>query len=65
MNEIAQVLETLERIAAALERRSPVYDPVCLPADVNAFIWQTDPDAMLPVTRINRLSIALLKGIEP
>jgi len=64
MNEYAQVLQTLERIAAALERRAPKAEPVRMPDDVDAFIWQADPDALIPVERVNRLPIELLKGIE-
>jgi len=64
MDDLARLLPILERIASALERRAPEPAPVCIPEGTDAFIWQTDPDALIPVERVNRLPIGLLKGIE-
>ncbi len=63
MNEFAQVLATLERIADALERQNPPREAVRVAADADAFVWHTDPDALLPVARVNRLPLSLLKGV--
>lgn len=63
MSEMAQVLQTLERIAAALERRYPPTAPVRVDAAADAFVWQTAPDALIAVRRVNRLPLGLLKGI--
>jgi len=64
MSEMAQVLQVLERIAAALERKHPPVAPVRIDENADAFIWQTGPDALLAVRRVNRLPLDLLKGIE-
>jgi predicted AAA+ superfamily ATPase len=64
MNEVAQVLAALERIAAALERQTPPQEPVRIPEEIDAFVWRTDPEALLPVARVNRLPLPLLKGVE-
>jgi uncharacterized protein len=55
--------DVVERIATALERLAPAR--VTMP-DLNiadAFVW--DPDGRLaPVTRVNRVAMSLLKGID-
>jgi len=54
----------VERIARALERlappapRQPDFD------QAEAFIWQAEPAAFLPVTEVNRLPLRLLKGVD-
>ncbi|MBN2751565.1 MAG: ATP-binding protein [Rhodospirillaceae bacterium] len=63
-NDFAMLLDTLGRIASALERQTPKIIPIDIPDESDAFIWQTEPDALIPVPRVNRLPIALLKGIE-
>jgi len=55
--------EPLERIAQALERLSPA--PQEAP-DFNAaaaFVWQTEPDRLVPVHDISRVDIDLLLGV--
>ena len=59
-----ELLRTAERIAAALERIAP---PPHGPPDFNAaeaFLWRTDPDRFEPVIEINRIDLALLRGID-
>src|SRR5262245_48895140 len=55
--------EALDRIAAALERLAP--PPPAKPdfGAAEAFIWQAEPEAFLPVAQINRVPIALLKSV--
>ncbi len=56
--------DTLSRIADALERISP--KPLASP-DINAsdaFVWHVNPDRLDPVTRVNRVEIGLLVGID-
>lgn len=54
----------IERIARALERlapsppRKPDFDRA------EAFVWQAEPEAFLPVVAVNRLPVGLLKGID-
>ena len=53
-----------ERIARALERltpappRKPDFDRA------QAFVWQAEPEAFLPVANVNRVPLPLLKGID-
>ena len=54
----------VERIARALERLAP---PVPRKPDFDqaeAFIWQAEPEAFLPVTEVNRVPLRLLKGVD-
>lgn len=55
----------IERIASALERLAP---PRARKPDfdgADAFVWQAEPEAFLPVVAVNRVPLALLKGVEP
>lgn len=56
--------EPLDRIAEALERLAPA--PLAAPdfSSANAFVWQTDPDALVPVAEVNRVPLELLVGIR-
>ena len=54
---------TLERIAAALERLSPAPAPPPDFTAADAFVWQTDPDRLMPVARVNRIDLDLLVGV--
>jgi predicted AAA+ superfamily ATPase len=56
------VSDALERIAAALERLAPA--PLEIAQFGDAFVWQTDPDALIPVPRVNRVDLDLLVGID-
>ncbi|MBF0392948.1 MAG: ATP-binding protein [Alphaproteobacteria bacterium] len=63
MNE-SEMIPLLRRIAEALERLAP---PAVaeVPLDAaDAFVWQTEPDRLEPVPRVNRVDIGLLKGID-
>jgi len=54
----------LARIADALERLAP---PVPAAADVtsaDAFVWYATPPRLAPVPRVNRVEMALLRGID-
>ncbi len=57
-------MSELERIAAALERLAPA--PVAAPdfASAEAFVWQTSPDALVPVPKVSRVALDLLVGIN-
>ena len=58
------ILKQLTRIADALDRLAP---PPCPTPDLRAadgFVWHASPDSLIPVQRINRVDLALLKGIE-
>ncbi|WP_407492690.1 ATP-binding protein [Pseudooceanicola sp. MF1-13] len=54
----------LTRIAEALERMSPA--PLASPDfdGADAFVWETDPERLTPVTRVSRVDLDLLVGID-
>ena len=61
---VAGLLRAAERIAESLERISP--PPPGTPDfdSAEAFLWRTDPDRFDPVAEVNRIDLALLKGID-
>ena len=64
MSADPELIDRLERLAAALERIAP---PAAPPIDfevAEAFVWQSAPEAFIPVQSVNRQPLALLKGIE-
>ncbi len=54
----------LMRIADALERISPMPAPAPDFAAATAFVWQPDPDRLVPVARVNRVDVRLLIGVD-
>ena len=59
-----RTLNALERIADALERCAPAQDAELPLSDADAFVWHTGPDRLSPVEKVNRVDLALLKGID-
>ncbi len=57
-------IERLERLVRALERMAPPPAPAIDFGTAEAFVWQTTPEAFLPVPHVNRQPLELLKGIE-
>jgi uncharacterized protein len=64
MSDDKAILKRLDRLAAALERMAPAANPGPDFAIAEAFVWQASPEAFLPVARVNRQPLALLKGID-
>lgn len=58
------LLPILTRIASALERMAPVPAPACDLTAADAFIWQAESGTLQAVPEINRVDLALLRGIE-
>ena len=59
-----QFLNTLARIADALETRNPPDpDPTQLP-QADAYVWNRARRRMTPVERVNRMELRLLCGID-
>jgi len=56
--------DALIRIADALERMAPA--PQAAPdfAAAEAFVWHVEPDRLAPVSRVNRVDISLLVGVD-
>jgi predicted AAA+ superfamily ATPase len=57
-------LEMLARIAAALERMAPAAATSPDLDAAEAFVWQAEPEAFIPVKEVNRVPLQLLKGLE-
>src|SRR5437763_17095071 len=59
-----ELLQTLGRIAAALERLAP--PPPAKPdlEAADAFVWHPVEARLVPVREVSRVPIAMLKGIE-
>ena len=60
----ATATDPLDRIAAALDRMAPPPQPAPDFDAAAAFVWQTDPDRLAPVGRVNRVPLDLLLGID-
>lgn len=56
--------DPLIRIAEALERLAPAPAPAPDFGAAEAFVWATAPDRLVPVASVNRVDLALLKGID-
>ena len=56
--------ETLKQIAAALERLAPAAAAAPDFAAADAFVWHPQGSHLAPVKRVNRVEMALLKGID-
>ena len=56
--------EILERIADALERLAPAPPAAPAVAGHEAFVWRSLPPGLEAVSRINRVELDLLKGID-
>ena len=55
----------LERIAGALERQSPPARPDDDGLGTgDAFVWQAEHDRLEPIEAVNRVDVALLKGVD-
>ena len=54
----------LERIAAALERLSPLVPATPDFGTAQAFVWMADGGRFIPVPKVNRVPLGLLKGID-
>ena len=54
----------LSRIADALERLAPPSAAAADFSSADAFIWQAEGSRLVPVPRVNRVDMGLLKGID-
>ncbi|MEM8823659.1 MAG: ATP-binding protein [Pseudomonadota bacterium] len=55
--------DPLDRIAAALDRLAPAPHPAP-DWTASAYLWETEPDRMIPVEQVNRIPLDLLVGID-
>jgi predicted AAA+ superfamily ATPase len=56
--------QTLERIATALERLAPPDGTRPDFSQADAFVWHAEGSRLVPVPRVNRVEMSLLKGID-
>ena len=59
-----RLIEQLSRIADALDRLAP---PSPAPANLDAaeaFVWHPTPPRLVPVARVSRVDLSLLKGVD-
>ncbi|QBR70762.1 AAA family ATPase [Beijerinckiaceae bacterium] len=65
--DVAALLESgkaLERIAAALEKLAGTRSPASDFAAADAFVFEAGNACLVPVARVNRVEISLLRGID-
>ena len=60
----SELLDTLARIAAALERLAP--PPPTTPdlSEADAFVWHPNPARLAPVAEVSRVGIDMLHGVD-
>jgi predicted AAA+ superfamily ATPase len=56
--------DLLSRIADALERLAPAAPATPAFEAAEAFVWRAEGRALAPVTRVNRIDLSLLRGID-
>ncbi len=64
VSRTADLSTLLTRIASALERLAPARQANAPLDAAEAFVWRAEDERLVPVERINRLDLTLLKGIE-
>jgi predicted AAA+ superfamily ATPase len=63
MNDETALIDRLERLAAALERLAPPAQQRPDFEAADAFVWQAEEGSFEPVPHVNRIPLALLKGL--
>lgn len=64
MSDSDALKPVLDRIAEALDRMSPRPPRTADFSSAEAFVWQADGQSFEPVAKVNRVPLALLKGID-
>ena len=62
--DLTEFSETLHRVADALDRLAPPAPTAPHFDAADAFVWHPDGRQLLPVPRVNRVDLSLLKGID-
>jgi hypothetical protein len=64
-NQLAEIAATLSEIASAMRALTPkVQNPIQKLDDADAYHWDGDARMLMPVPRVNRVPLAMLKGID-
>ncbi len=64
MTSDQETMRLLGRIADALDRLAPPPPRPTALDEADAFVWHSEPEGLEPVHKVNRVDVALLKGIE-
>jgi hypothetical protein len=64
MTDDSDLAAQLRRIADALERLAPAAQPAAALDDADAFVWHALPPHLEAVHQVNRVDVALLRGID-
>src|SRR3984957_12110332 len=62
--DLLPVIDSLQRIAAALERLTPPAPPPLDFVGAEAFLWHAETGRLSPVPAVSRVELSLLKGID-
>lgn len=60
----AELVAVLNRIADALERRSPAPSRATDLRSADAFVWHAEPDGLEPVPVVSGVELSLLRGVD-
>ncbi|TVR07287.1 MAG: ATP-binding protein [Salinarimonadaceae bacterium] len=63
-NASPEITALLARIADALERTAPAHAQPADMAAADAFVWHASPPRLAPIRNVNRVEMALLRGID-
>ncbi|MCR4267532.1 ATP-binding protein [Nitratireductor sp. ZSWI3] len=61
---IEALSEKLDRLIAAVERLTPVSPPPPAFDAADCFVWQAESGVLQPVARVNRVELALIRGVD-
>ncbi|MGN6466350.1 MAG: ATP-binding protein [Rhizobiaceae bacterium] len=56
--------EKIDRLIKAVERLAPPPVPEADFAAADCFVWEADPGCLIPVERVNRVDIGLIRGVD-
>ena len=62
--DLSSIHRELQRLASAVEALQPASSAPPGIAEADAYVWQSQTEQLTPVTRVNRVHIGLLKGID-
>jgi predicted AAA+ superfamily ATPase len=62
--DLLSIVDSLQRIAAALDRLAPAAPPALDFAAAEAFLWHAETGRLSPVPTVSRVELTLLKGID-
>jgi len=63
-NALEALNQKLDRLIEAVSRLSPPLAPEPHFAEADCFVWQAETGTLLPVPRVNRVDITLIRGVD-